>query len=98
MPREIPSSRARAVGLSRADLLAMPAALDLVTAGRALGLGRTKAYELVRAGEFPVRVMRLGPAYRVATADLLKLLGIELEASPAHRPATQEAAEPRGGA
>lgn len=28
-------------------------------------------------GEYPVKVLRLGNAYRVVTADLLKLLGLE---------------------
>lgn len=63
--------------MTRRELLDLPAALDLVTAGRALGLGRTKSHELARAGEFPVRVLRLGRSYRVATADVLALLGIE---------------------
>ncbi|MBV8542555.1 MAG: hypothetical protein JO063_10060 [Pseudonocardiales bacterium] len=32
---------------------------------------------MARAGEFPVPVLRLGASYRVRTADLLTLLGIE---------------------
>ena len=64
-------------GLSRRELLDLPSSVDLVTAGRALGIGRTKAYELARADELPVRVLRLGNTYRVATADLLRVLGIE---------------------
>ena len=59
------------------DLLALPAAVSLTTAGRALGLGRTKTYELAQQGEFPVPVLRLGTQYRVRRADLLDLLGIE---------------------
>lgn len=62
-------------GMTRAELLALPVAVDLATAGRALGLGRTKAHELVRSGEFPCVVLRLGKAYRVPTADLLAALG-----------------------
>jgi hypothetical protein len=57
------------------ELLALPVSMDLVTAGRALGIGRTKAHELVRAGAFPVRVLRIGHAYRVTRADLLHVLG-----------------------
>lgn len=64
-------------GLSRRELLKLPPSVDLVTAGRALGIGRTKAYELARAEDFPARVLRLGNTYRVVTADLLRLLGIE---------------------
>jgi hypothetical protein len=86
-------------GMSRRELLALPAAVDLVTAGRALGLGRTKSHELARAGEFPVRVLRLGRAYRVATADVLALLGIEPTGSThgAHTPATTSNDEPNSG-
>ena len=36
------------------------ATVDLMTAARALGLGRTKAYELARRDEFPCRVIRIG--------------------------------------
>ena len=39
--------------LTLAEVAALPAVTDLVTAGRALGLGRTRAYELARAGQFP---------------------------------------------
>ncbi|MFD3729995.1 hypothetical protein [Streptomyces sp. NPDC058632] len=63
--------------LSAAEVLALPASVDLVTAGRALHCGRTLAYELARRGEFPVPVLRLGNAYRVRRADLLAVLGIE---------------------
>lgn len=62
-------------GMSRTELLALPVAVDLVTAGRALGLGRTKAHELARRGEFPCRVLRVGRAYRVPRAELLATLG-----------------------
>ncbi|MCE6999593.1 hypothetical protein LZG04_32980 [Saccharothrix sp. S26] len=48
-----------------------------MTAGRALGIGRTKTYELARSDQLPVRVLRLGSTYRVATADLLRVLGVE---------------------
>jgi hypothetical protein len=65
--------------MTRAELVALPPAIDLVTAGRALGIGRTKAYELVRTNGFPVKVLRLGNAYRVVTADLLRVLGAEQE-------------------
>ena len=54
----------------------LPAVTDLVTAGRALGLGRTKAYDLARAGQFPCPVFRAGKAWLVPTAGLLALLGL----------------------
>ncbi|MCZ9346485.1 helix-turn-helix domain-containing protein [Streptomyces sp. TRM76130] len=67
--------------MTTAEILALPASVALVTAGRALNLGRTKAYELARSGELPVRVLRLGNAYRVPRADLLAALGLEQPAS-----------------
>ncbi|WP_449062541.1 DNA-binding protein [Planomonospora algeriensis] len=63
--------------MSRAELLALPPVIDIVTAGRALGFGRTKSYELARTGEFPCRVIRAGRSYLVPTAVLLAVLGLE---------------------
>lgn len=63
-------------GLSRAELLALPVAVDVETAGRALSLKRSTAYALAKRGEFPVRTLRAGRSYRVVTAELLELLGI----------------------
>ncbi|WHM37450.1 hypothetical protein [Streptomyces sp. BPTC-684] len=66
----------RAKGMSREELLELPAAVDLETGNRALGLGRSKGYELAKRGQYPCKVLRLGNAYRVVTADLLNLLGL----------------------
>ncbi|MFD0053625.1 hypothetical protein ACFVHR_07825 [Streptomyces sp. NPDC127168] len=63
-------------GMSREELLALPVAVDLDTGNRALGLGRSKGYELAKRGQYPCKVLRLGNAYRVVTADLLTLLGL----------------------
>jgi predicted DNA-binding transcriptional regulator AlpA len=63
-------------GMSRAELLALPVAVDLPTAARALGLGRSTAYELARRHEFPCRVLQVGSSYRVPTAELLGVLGV----------------------
>ncbi|MFF7500702.1 hypothetical protein ACFZBM_14815 [Streptomyces lavendulae] len=63
-------------GMRREELLALPVAIDLDTGNRALGLGRSKGYELAKRGEYPCKVLRLGKAYRVVTADLLNLLGL----------------------
>jgi excisionase family DNA binding protein len=64
--------------MTRAELLALPVSVDLTTAARALGLGRSTAYELARRREFPCRVLRVGSSYRVPTADLLRSLGVSL--------------------
>jgi predicted DNA-binding transcriptional regulator AlpA len=58
------------------QLLALPSVVDLPTAASALGLGRSAAYELVRLGQWPTPVLRLGRVIRVPTAPLLALLGV----------------------
>jgi predicted DNA-binding transcriptional regulator AlpA len=55
------------------------ATVDLMTAARALGVGRTKAYELAQRDEFPCRVIRIGSSYRIPTACLLEILGVNPE-------------------
>ena len=67
--------------MSEAELLALPSAVDLTTAGRAFGIGRTKAFELARAGEFPVKVIRVGQKFRVPKAVILEALGVTSAAS-----------------
>ena len=76
--------------LTVAEVAGLPAVTDLVTAGRALGIGRTRAYELARAGQFPCPVIRVGGTWRVPTAGLLAVLGL-----PA--PETRAAAAARAG-
>jgi hypothetical protein len=50
---------------------------DLVTAAAALGIGRTTAYTLARAGRFPVPVMKAGARYLVGVGHLLQAVGVE---------------------
>ncbi|MEE2049265.1 helix-turn-helix domain-containing protein [Nocardiopsis tropica] len=45
-----------------------------MTAARVLGIGRIKAYELARADELPVHVVRVGGLYRITTSDLLRFI------------------------
>jgi predicted DNA-binding transcriptional regulator AlpA len=66
--------------LSLNEIQALPAVLDVPTAGRLLGLGRAAAYELARRGEFPTPVLRLGRQLRVPTAPLLQALGLRSDA------------------
>jgi len=84
-------------GLSLDDLRGLPAVVDLLTAARAFGLGRTRAYELAARGEFPCRVLRIGGTYRVPTADLLAVLGLPTTPHPRPRRSDRVAtrAEPR---
>jgi predicted DNA-binding transcriptional regulator AlpA len=76
--------------MSRAELLSLPAVVDVTTAARALGLGRSTAYDLARRGEFPCRILHIGSSYRVPTAELLRVLGID-PAELDHRPPHQAA-------
>jgi len=63
--------------MQKEELLALPVSVDLTTAGRAFGLGRTRSYELARAGQFPCRVIPVGRKFRVPRSALLEALGIE---------------------
>jgi len=64
------------------ELRGLPLTVDLVTAGRAHGLGRTISYELMRAGEFPCPVHRRGRYYRVLKAELMTSLGLNMDGTP----------------
>lgn len=69
---------------ARIDVSTLPAVIDVETAGRLLGLGRSAAYQLVKDGDWPTPVLRLGRRWRVLTAPLLALLGIDgVQPSPA---------------
>ena len=75
------------------------ATVDLMTAARALGLGRTKAYELARRDEFPCRVIRIGDTYRIPTPGLLELLGVAAEQPGGQTPPARHTGQPsRAGA
>ncbi|MEU9839718.1 hypothetical protein AB0C69_10910 [Actinomadura sp. NPDC048032] len=69
MPKVIPA-------LTLEELLELPVSVDLVTAGKAFGMGRTKSSELARKGEFPCRVLRLGNSYRVPRIEIFRALGM----------------------
>jgi hypothetical protein len=73
-PARVPRSRAWSTG----EIRALGATTDLLTAASVLRIGRTKAYHLARAGEFPVPVLRTGRRYLVAVAHLLRVLGMDI--------------------
>jgi hypothetical protein len=50
---------------------------DVETAASILGFGRTKAYELAKSGDFPVRLLRIGRRYVVPIPAILRLLGAD---------------------
>lgn len=73
--------------LSVAELRALPAAVPISLACRALGIGTTKGYELARKGEFPVPLKPVGNAkYRAPKSAILQYLGV-LEEQPVREPA-----------
>lgn len=55
------------------------ATVDVETAGAILGIGRSKSYKLAKAGEFPVRILRIGRRYLVPTPPILELLGLAVD-------------------
>ena len=69
-------TRVNKLKMTMEELLALPVSVDLLTAGRAFGLGRTKAHEMAKAGEFPCRVLRVGNRYRVPRSAIFEVLGI----------------------
>lgn len=50
--------------------------LTIEEAAPILRLGRSRAYELARTGEFPVPLMQVGSHHMVPTAPLLAALGL----------------------
>ena len=73
-----------------ADAARLPASLSLIEAAALLGIGRTHAYNLEAAGEFPVPVLHLGRVIRVPTAPLLELLGLPVPTpQPPPQPGTR---------
>lgn len=55
-------------------LLEHLATVSLLTAGRLLGMGRTKTYRLNKVGEFPVRVRDIAGELRVRLKDIEEFL------------------------
>ena len=76
---------------------ALPAVVDVETAGRMLGVGRGLAYELVRTGRWPTPVLRLGRSIKIPTAPLLALLGQPSGQPPVSASAVMPQAAPRLG-
>lgn len=63
--------------LSVDDIRALPATVDIPTAGRAFGLGRDNSYRLAKIGQFPVPVIRIANRVMVTRAALMQALGID---------------------
>lgn len=54
----------------------LPPVVDVLTAAAILGIGRTAAYELIRIGQWPTPILRLGKLIRVPSSPLLDLVGV----------------------
>lgn len=63
--------------MTLAEAAALPTVVDLMTAARALRIGRTTAYALARDGGFPCPVLRAGGEYRVPVVGLRRALGLD---------------------
>lgn len=68
------------------ELAALPAMVNLRTAGRALGLGRDTTYSMAKGGTFPVEVLTFGRFLRVRKADLMRYLHLNMDGTPAAAP------------
>ncbi|GAA2254603.1 hypothetical protein GCM10010402_07230 [Actinomadura luteofluorescens] len=60
MVRQLPEGGGSVKQMSQDELLALPATVSVETVARALGLGRTRAHQLARQGQFPCKVIRIG--------------------------------------
>ncbi|MGA4540904.1 hypothetical protein ACPA54_12995 [Uniformispora flossi] len=60
--------------MSWEELRSLPTVVKLDVANRAFGLSRSKGYELAKLDDYPCRVLRVGRAYRVVTADMVRIL------------------------
>jgi predicted site-specific integrase-resolvase len=61
----------------RLELGKLPHVIDVPTAGLILGISTRTAYELVRTGGWPTRLLRVGRKIFVPTAELVRLLGAD---------------------
>lgn len=55
----------------------LPAVFGVQTASRVLGIGKNSTYDLIRRGEYPVRVLDICGKLKVTRYDLLRYLGAE---------------------
>ncbi|MCP2339540.1 DNA-binding protein [Actinomadura rupiterrae] len=76
LPRFVPR-RGHTPPITFPEIFQLPTVVDLITAGRAFGVGRNTAYRLVHRDAYPCEVLRLGRRYKVPTAKLLAALGID---------------------
>lgn len=61
-----------------------PPTVDVPTAGSVFGLSRSHAYDLIKHGKFPAKVIQVGSRYRVLTESIVRALTGEPESTPPH--------------
>ncbi|MEU7163162.1 integrase [Streptomyces morookaense] len=62
--------------MTHEELIGLPVAFPLEVANRALGIGRTRGYDMARRGVYPIRLLRHGRQYRATRYDLHRHLGL----------------------
>ena len=65
--------------MTRGELDALPPVLDVPTAAKVLGIGRSLAYDLVRRGDWPTHVLHVGKFIKISSAPLPALLSEQPE-------------------
>ena len=68
--------------MTRDELDSLPPVLDVPTAAKVLGIGRSLAYDLVRRGDWPTPVLHVGKLIKIPSAPLLALLSDQPEVTP----------------
>lgn len=59
--------------MNRTELDELPPVLEVPTAAKALGIGRSLAYDLVRRGEWPTQVLHVGKRIKIPTQPSIRL-------------------------
>jgi hypothetical protein len=60
--------------MNRDELDALPPVLDVPTAAKVLGIGRCLADDLVRRGDWPTPVLRVGKLIKIPREPLIRLV------------------------
>jgi hypothetical protein len=64
------------ISVTRDEMLALPHVIDVSTAADVFEVGRSAAYEIIRSGQWPTPIIRIGRHIRIPTLPLLELVGM----------------------
>jgi excisionase family DNA binding protein len=78
-PADAPRTALTAADWTPARIRALGPVTDVPTAAAIFGIGRSTAYDLLKAGEFPIPVIQIGSRYRVPVAAILAALHLPAE-------------------